>query len=344
MPIKIAERLHPFSHCPGSYCPLPGSNLRIQIFPALLVVHDLTHSEPIWMAEIPVPLRAPIHQFTLELDLEKGCIRVWGESQDGYFRYQIFHTNDPHTLSIQIDKGLTSWSPVALKQHQGFKIANSQPFPSIFTERLSLGSQKSQDWDLIKRRADLKEILPVWLRLGELMGTREFSYDGTGALLKICQEASKLEVYQALLNCFQASFMGILSPSLWDKHYQGFDLKEPSGSSSPLALLTEGAKFIRSLFLRTVDHEISILPLLPPQFHCGRFLHVSCDALGHVDLEWASKRIRQMDFHAAVTDSVQFRFAKEIDCFRLNGEMHSADQPIQVEQGKVYHFDRFQKS
>lgn len=342
MDIKIAERLRPFSHLPGSSCLLPGTHLSFQIFPALIAVHQLSASEPKFIEEIPVPAKGPVKDFTLQLDLEKGCIHVWGESKEGYFRYRILATAQPNQFMIKIEKGLADWSPKPTNLYPSWGIHQSH-VPAL-TDRLSLGNHKSQDWEMIKRRGDLTEILPAWLRLGQLTEQpKELAYEGTAALLKICENSSKENVYEAFQNLFYAGFEGILSPRLADTQYQGFQLTSAPTQLSPLILLTEGAKAIRSLFFRSQQNELFILPSLPPQFHCGRFLHVSCGSLGLLDLEWSKKMIRRMVFHVQKSGAVNFHFPHEIRAFRLNGQMYPTEKPIEMEEGKLYYFDRFQK-
>lgn len=339
MQIKIAERLSPFSHLLGTFCVLPRSALRLQIFPALIIVDDLSHAEPKRIAEITVPVKGPIKEFTVQLDLEKGVIHVWGECLQGYFRYMIFAQQDPFQIGFQLIKGLSYWSPDLSK----IQVGNYKNL-SVLTERLSLGNHKSQDWEGVKRRANLVEIFPSWLRLGQLVETPENVDDGGSAtLLKACEISSKMEVYDSFLNLFKVAFEGILSPSLDDVHHQGWDFTPPRHSLSPLILLSRGAKAIRSLFLRCHQNEIFVLPNLPPQFHCGRYLQVQCGDLGLLDLEWTKKMIRCMVFHAKKDIEINFHFPKEIKKFRLNGDEYQSEQLIAVKEGETYVFDRFQK-
>ncbi len=341
--IKIAERLHPFSHTPGEYCLLPKSSLRLQIFPALIIVHDLSESIPRLLAKIPVPIKGPVKEFTAQLNLEKGNIDVWGQSSEEYFHYRIFSALLPLQIALQIDKGLSTWKPKPLEQDPSFAIQQAAQ-SSITAERLSLGNHKSQDWDMVKRRSDLVEILPAWLRLGELIPSpKRISYEGTAALLNVCNKESKLEVYSTLQNLFKVAFEGILSPRLRDDQHQGFNFPTVPVSLSPLVLLTEGAKTIRTLFIRSDQNHIFILPCLPPQFHCGRFLQVQCAPLGLLDFEWTKKMVRRMIFYSQTDGAIHFHFPKEVHRFRLNGLIHPVEKPIEVLSGQIYTFDRFQK-
>jgi hypothetical protein len=336
MHIKIAERLHPFSHLPGTCCILPGTTLRLEIFPALLRVQDLSKSVPQEKTEIQVPLRGPIKDFTVQLDLEKGLVSVWGESPEGYFRYRI-KAKDSNQMAFEIEKGwFFSWSEISL-------VPRTQPILPFLMERLSLGNHKSQDWEMVKRRGDLAEIFPAWLRLGQMIeAPNEISYLGTAALLKTCQNASKMDAYEAFQNLFNAAFEGILSPSLIDNQHQGFNLPPPPAHLSPLLLLTEGAKAIRALFIRCEQSNIFILPCLPPEFHCGRFLHIQTPN-GLLDFEWSKKMIRRMVFRAEASGTIQMHFPLEIQGFRLNGQKCSVNKPLEIEKGCQYNFDLFTK-
>lgn len=334
MNIKIAERLRPFSHVSGTYCLLPGSHLRFQIFFAHIRVHLLTSAEPQELQEFSVPIKGPVKDFTVQLDLEKACIHVWGKSAEGYFRYRIIAKD--HSFFIKVEKGLTHWFPNV--EH------SEQTLMSVGIDRLSLGNHKSQDWDMVRRRGDLTEILPAWLRLGQFIQPSSESIDEQAAsLLKSCMTCTKENASEAFQNLFYAGFEGILSPRLVDSQYQGFQYPIAPSNASAIILLTEGAKAIRSLFFRMVDNEFFILPRLPPQFHCGRFLHVDCGGLGLLDMEWSKKLIRRLVFHAQKNTRLNFHFSREISSFRLNGENYPVDQSIEVEKDQIYVFDRFQK-
>lgn len=336
--IHITERLRPFSHQPGTCCLLPGSTLRFQIFPALLRVFDISTAYPKFLEEISVPVKGPVQEFTVQLDLERGWILVWGKTEEEFFRY-IIQAGET-SIHVDVQKGLSSWHPQELFSRIPY---THQPFNKKW-ERLSLGNHKSQDWEMVSRRADLGEILPALLALGQQVpDTFYFADEGTTSLLLECQNASKLIVYPTFINFFKASFEGILSPRLVDEQHQGFSLKTPSLPLSPLVLLSRGAKTIRSLFVHTHAKEISILPKLPPQFHCGRFLGVQCEDFGALDLEWSKKAPRRLLFKAYKTEVLHFHFPHEITDFRLNGKRHLVKDPIEVISGEQYIFDRFQK-
>lgn len=333
MHIKIPERLRPFSHTPGVCVILPGTSLRLQIFPTLIRVYDLLSTTPQLKENISIPLKGPLKNFTVQLDLEQVDIKVFGEDLNGYFRYRIFAGKDHQSLAFKIEKGLSN-----CKIHS----SNDRMIPP-FIDRLSLGGHKSQDFDKLNYNCDLIEILPIWLRLGQLVeASKTVVYEGTAALLKKCQEDNKIEVYSSFINLFKTGFEGLLSPRLIDDQHQGFEFPVLTQSFSPLILLTEGSKIIRSLFFQQTGNDLFILPRLPPQFHCGRYLQIRCEDLGLLDIEWTKKTIRRMVFHAEKNAEIQFHFPKDVNRFRLEGEIHPVGSPVEFLGGQVYHFDNFQ--
>jgi hypothetical protein len=311
--ITIAQRLRPFSHVPGTKLVLPGSRSQLVIYPTLVVVDD---------QEISIPLTGPVDDFTIQLDLEKGYVKVWGHYQEGFLRYRIHATTDGK-FAIVAEK-----SP----QENLFPKEADNLFELPSCERLSLGMDKAQDWDMVSRRADLNEILPFWHRLGQLL-PESHATGGTYSLLP------------SFLNLFHAGFEGILSPRLEDTQHQGFHLPQPKGS--PLALLTEGSKLIRSLFFTQDGNQMEILPLLPPEFHAGRMIHISCGDFGTLDIEWTKKTLRRMVFHSKVKSELKFIFPKHLKTFRLcerknqKGEIIEVGSTVQFDEGITYLLDNF---
>jgi hypothetical protein len=349
MHIKIAERLRIFSHRPGTYCLLPGTALRLQIFPALIRIEDLSNHPPKPVTELKLNIEGPVEDFTVLLDLEKGYVKVWGHGSNGFFRYKIVATQDSNLWALSVEKGQVS-ELVSSK----FSDSKALYIPPL-TDRLSLGNHKSQDWDMVIRRQNLEEIFPAWLRLGQLLPKQtSSSFEGTAHFLELCQKAKenkdRLPLLQPFLYLFMTGFQNLLSPRLTDEQHQGFDMPSvnPKSSLSPLVLLTEGAKIIRSLFVEETAQGIAILPALPIQFHHGRFIQVKCQG-GRIDLEWTKKSIRRLIFYAEETSSLKFLFSKEIRQFRFRkgdgdrGCFLTSQSAIEVEKEKIYYLDNFQK-
>lgn len=334
MRITISERLRPYQHVAGTQVLIPGTFVGATVFPALIRLHDFFQAEPKLLAEVPLPIRGPVKDFTVQQNLETGDVVVWGFGLEGYFRYRITYDNAVHIL---FDKG-----------GENIKLdVFSVTFPVGDTVRLSLGNHKAQDWSLVKRRLDLTEILPAWLRLGELIQVPQGSGKGTAALLHKCRQLidqkQKTDIVPNLTALFTVGFEGILSPRLFDHEYQGFQFSVPESTDSPLVLLAEGAQLISSLFVQPTHKSLSILPVLPPEFHSGRLVRYRWKGYGLIDMEWSKKMIKKMIFTSEVTDSIYFQFQKEVQRFRLNGVHLPVNQELKVVSGQKYLFDRFEK-
>ena len=337
MRIEIAQRLKPFSHQPGTYFILPGSTLRLQIFPALIRIFDLSNNAE--LGDVRFSIDGPLEQFTISQDLEKGQILVWGKAKHRFIRYRVaaHMQNAGMAITTENVNFSSNWNGVA---------DNRDLFKPLPTARLSLGSHKAQDWALMHRRRDLKEIFPIWNRLGQIVPELE----GAGGLLEQCELAVKDGGRDNILNFFYelflAGFEGGLSPRSQDTDYQGF-AQPPLLNGSALALLSKGSTLIRSLFLQINSDEIRFLPLLPPEFHCGRLNQAACGKYGEVDIEWSKKLIRRVIFKAKYTGLVNFNFQKEIKQFRLRTSSQEiklkACLPIEIQENEFYWFDNFEK-
>jgi hypothetical protein len=315
--IAIAERLKPFSHSPGASCLIPWSSWKVQAFPALLKFENLISSEKL---DSRLDWKGPVLDFTLELDLEKGVVWVYGHTAEGYRRVSIEMT--PEGLALE--------KKVILP---GSKI--EKPL-----ERLSLGMSKSLDWELVGRRHLMAEVFPVWFRLGQMVPEA-----GTAALFQTCE---KTEVAKLYLKIFLAGFEGILTPRLSDTDHQGI-LSDEQFPKSPLALLTEGAKNIRSLFFKEAEQEWAFLPCLSPEFHAGRFLQLQTRAGDKIDFEWSKKLLQKVIIHPADGREIFISLPKPLKSCRLRSSLkqkgirHSFEKPLVLARSQTLFLDRFEK-
>jgi len=323
MKITIADRLKPFSHLPGSSCVIPWSSFKVEAFPALLIFENLITFQK---QEYRLNWKGPVLDFTLELDLEKGVVWIYGKTQEGHRRICIEMGED----GILLDKKLIV-PGVKLKPHA--------------LERLSLGLSKTLDWELVSRRHEMAEILPVWMRLGQMVYFSGKAKAGTAALL---QECEKLDVAKNYLKLFLAGFEGILSPRLSDTDHQGI-VPEGHFSESPLVLLTEGAKYIRSLFFQEREDRWEFLPCLSPQFHAGRFLQLVTKAGDKIDFEWSKKLLQKVIIHSATDREVFMGLPKPLKSCRFRtslkekGFRHEMENSLKLAAGQVVFLDRFEK-
>src|SRR5262245_38465972 len=146
MKIKIAERLRPFSHLSGTCCVIPFTAIRLQIFPTLIRLFRYDENPlPTYLGEVSLHLTGPIKDFTMQQDLEKGGIKVWGKSLEGFFRYAIFPVED--TLHLKFDRKVDCTPSLSYTQKENEFIFSLpiKTFSPELNERLSLGNHKLQD-------------------------------------------------------------------------------------------------------------------------------------------------------------------------------------------------------
>ena len=253
MKITIAQRLHPFSHQMGTKFLLPNTSWSVQVFPTRLFFSDLEKGvEPLFFA---FDFTGPIDDFTAELDLEKGHLSVFGKTQKGYMRYQLFvkeegiwlHLEKAPEEKVVCRSSLAIGNTVLNKGDQICLVKQASEL-KLTQERLSLGMHKAQDWDLVRRRLDLKEIFPQWFLMASSITAKKTSSSDLGnySLLKICKEKiqrrEKEGVLQAFESLFCAAFEGVLVPRVWDLDYQGIIAETAIFNDfiSPLPLFARG--------------------------------------------------------------------------------------------------------
>lgn len=343
MRIEIATRLIPYSHTPGMCSLIPQTEWAGAFFPAM--VHVRTMRGPLVSCTHILPIRGPVQDFTIMLDLEKGAVRVHGKGQDGYFRYRVNKKNSD--LVLEWEK-----SPVAA---QDIILAKGcVAFPTPIHSRLSLGMHKQLDWDLVLRRADLKEIFPVLLRLSEwIPNGGMISADGQKTLFDLCRlsvEEKQVRTKSAdFNNLLTAAFRGILTPTLYDDLHQGFPAICSDQEKSPLSLLSSIAELIRSLFFQQDGDDLFLLPCLPVDFDAGRFLGLQTLEGDHLEMEWSKKLLRRAIIRPIKTREVSLVLQKPLKAFRARtnlkdkGRMIDAGIALKLKADQPLYLDRFQK-
>lgn len=383
MHIKIASRYKPYSHSCKTECMLPGTSLCFQVFPTHISCHDLSVFPIKKGAEWELNVRGPVENFTVQLDLEHGSICVWGYALEGYFRYRIqaLTTGEKNAFAFRFEK--TPPEGIVLQECQGLKASiwneqknvwldsliyqpkdnilffSGQVPPSYFTPqsdcRLSFGNHKAQEWEHVLRRLDLLEIFPFWVRLGQQVPfTALKTEEGTAFLLKEAQRALSLNDKKTAMRAFktliQVGFREILVPQMEDPFFQGIPLPAFSSSNnqSPLALLSEGSQTIQSLFVRIQQRTLEILPLLPPEIDCGRFIGVRCGNWGVLDIEWTKKFLRRVVLQTSEPCQIDLVLPLSIKRFRLKikakekGTKILAGFPLTLDSHRVYEMDNFE--
>lgn len=325
MPFKIAKKLRPFCHLPGTCCLIPFSQWQVEVFPSLLKFKNLVSGA---FQEMPIHFIGPLLDFTVELDLEGGCIRVFGHTQAGYRRYQIFMKKEGICLHFDKEK-----REVVIPA-EFVEIEASQ-------ERLSLGREKQLDWELVKRRKDMREILPLLFRLGQIVPRME--------RMSMPPPASKLEIEDYFLKLFLVGFKGMLMPSLIDIEHQGISLSLHTFFHSPFQLVHETKNQIRALFFQEEENSFSFLPLLAPSFHEGRMMDIKTSQGDTISFEWSKKLLRQVVIDPGKKRTVELKVQKELKSYRLRyqlkerGRRKSVHDALLWEEGKTLYLDCFEK-
>lgn len=339
MNIRIAARLHPFSHLPGTLCLIPKTHVQVRVFPARVEFSEQA---------IDWELQGPVKNFTVELDLEQEQITVFGMTRSGYLRYHIRVQSD--SIAIVFDKAPFATQERVLIPYGG-KVCASVPH-----ERLSLGMHKLQDWDRMRRRLDLKEIFPIWMRLGQITpcASPSFSNKGNLQLLKKCFECDKQEILPAFTQLFLAASEGICVPRLYDTDYQGIIPIQQAerGDPLPLEILTQGAALIRSLFFKEEGDLLSLLSCLPPDFHAGRMVDVHTHSGDRVDIEWSKKQMRSLCIRPQTERQVHLQLSKYLRTCRVRTGHKDKGAQCTINEGiltlelspeQSLFIDRFQK-
>lgn len=362
MKITIAERLHPFSHEVGTKFLLPRTSWSVQVFPTRLYFSDLEGKGESFYLELDFV--GPIKEFTAEMDLEQGSLSVFGKTRQGYLRYQIDSRDNGIFLTMEktpLD------NVICHRLSEEFSLQKGEPHLLLKTEggvaktreRLSLGMHKAQDWDLIRRRLDCKEIFPHWFALSRFSPSTEDNSkvrEGNFSLLRACEEKieqrDRVGVLEAFENLFLAAFEGILVPRLYDSEYQGIEITKAAikPNSSAMPLLVKSGRLIRSLFIREDKGDVWILPCLPSQFHAGRMIGVCTSQNECLNFEWTKKDLRRVEIESASNKEMRLRLPKGIRSLRLASKEGAKTVDVDsegravlsLEAGKTMQLDRFE--
>ena len=300
----------------------------MQIFPTLIRLPFL---------DIPLDLHGPMQEFTIEQNLEKGCIWISGHALEGHFRLQLLALQE--TIELSADRApqkgiLCNGQKLLPKEKLAWKWAGLY-LENAGQERLSLGSHKSQDWMLVWRRMDLSEILPILFHLSQWTPETPFSDCGMARLLE--------KDFSLFL---RAAFFGILAPRLVDDQHQGLLPPEKiSESANPCSLIAAAGEKIRRLFVEEADGQICF----PPQkiFSSGRMTNVQLSNIGALDLLWSKCTMQQMVLRAHQDADVRF-YLPGLGSFRLRrgaekGLRKFASDALHFQAGQEYWLDQFQK-
>ncbi|MEF9496542.1 MULTISPECIES: hypothetical protein [Chlamydia] len=331
--IKITQSFKPYTLIPGTFMPIPGSELYAQIFPTLWRVFSASHE---LLNEGYVDAQGPLKRFAVFQDLHRGGLTVASEQ----YKYYILPSGE------KVD---------SLKGHL--------PCADSAEPLLSLGVYKHADLHKIRYRRDLKEVLPLLLRLSSLTPAssrgEEYLKKGSGILFvdayEKIQARKKMEIYSALSSLYLAGFSENLLPRVYDTEYQGILNELPEKTireNIPFALLVYSMAMLRDLFIFRDREIVEILPSLPPEFPCGRFVNVYLQGIGKFSLEWSKKTIRRVCLYAQEATPLLLGFSPELSHCRLrqwekkqlvNSSKICLGESMEIKAGTTYLWDCFHK-
>lgn len=322
MKIKIAQKFKPFSHVKGEKFLFPGTTLVITTFPTRLEIEDLMQIIPPKVKEWP--WTGPVKGFTAELDYDREELKVFGFAKEGYFSYVlkikegklVLHYEKKETVLVQVTP-------------------SGKP-----KEKLSLGSHKAQDLSRIRERLDPAELFPLWLQVAFACPKVDAARGRLGqyALLKECEKGG----VDPFLNFFQSAFHGCFIPRLIDTEYQGMALPTKE-NAHPLPLLIDSVEHLLSLFYKRLSpNHLALLPGLPKELHCGRFVNIPLEGGILVHFEWTKKALRRVVIENPQGWPCTLTFPKSIASCRIRKERRAfRDHTLALQDKGCITLDRF---
>jgi hypothetical protein len=358
MQIKLQNKLIPFSHTVPIEILLPKTFWKIKIYPTLICFFDMRQQNLQETLKIFLGLKGPVKDFTVFLDLERFEIRVRGESLLGYFSYSIFQKGKEIVFFLEksFSEGIkfdSFKSGIIFPKEEIVLPLESFDFKSKTLENLSFGIFKLQDFDLIKKRQDMREICPYIYRLSQLIPDSDRKNIGTMSLVKnledLINKKDKNNLESSFLTLLKVAFSKTFTPRLSDEDFQGIIPNENiPPSSSSLFILKETARLIREMFFKEDGKIFHILPSLPTSLFCGRFTNIAT-SFGNLDIEWSKKQLRRMIFKANKDFDLKLQLSSQIKDFRVlsekkgRGKLFLRDEVIPIKAQHIYYFDHFQK-
>ena len=365
MLIRISNKLLPFSISPGVRMIIPYTLWQVQIFPTKLILEKGKSCSKYDKKEIIWDIRGPFCFFSAVNDLEKGSIKVYSKNEDGNFFYII--SAKEKNIVIDIKKIPNSSLSYLIDENRkvinkGENISlpiNNSDFNLLSyetTERLCFGVHKKQQWERVVQRKDLKEILPIWLRIGQYIPCID---EKKSTILKKCEEAiAKKDVKNCLkylMQTFQTSLSSIVPsimvPSLVDDQFHGIFTDDNIEEYHPFILLKKGSKLIRSLFFQEHGNKLIFFPLknISSFFPCGRFINIKTDSGIICNMMFSKRKIHTVTIKTFEPKEIELCFPSYVKSFRLRknrrqkGKIYKENSFILNMEDSFFILDRFQK-
>lgn len=334
MRFNIKDRFCLFSHEPGVEVLLPFTDCIIKIFPNRWVVNNRV---------IDLAIQGPVKGFTVQQDIEKARLVVYGIANGCYFCFFLFAKQDQlvclldryskDVISYSLDAKLSTFQK---KQEVVLPISLTSFSPG--NERLSLGCYKAQNIDLMKINKPIKLLLPVWYRLSQIQPFMDIDLTS--------HQYRSTDLQKSVIHFFNRYFSKVSVPALEDSREGLPDFFEKD--TNLIEFLQTTYLQIRQLFFMQDDNRFSILPKLPSIFNCGRVISLSGGKYGVIDFEWSKGRIRKLFFKSNLDASIYWDFSN-VSSFRITSLRQGkkaalkAAMPVTVTKGESYLLDHFEK-
>jgi hypothetical protein len=351
--IKIDHHLKPFSHAYNTKTLIPYTEYVATISPGRILLSHIEGAEP---TILKLMVQGPIEEFTVENEIVKGIVTVFMQTKEGYLRYRIFRKENE--LILQIERCPKNGIRIDFNQlDKRYEKGEEIPIASLSPKEesspafsdISFGSYKAQDVDLVRRRSDLKEVLPLILSFAERVPISR-SYAASQGCYELLPLLNKnldgKELDRVLKIIYHAAFEGILVPRSNDTDYQG--LVESISQDSPLPFLISFKELVLQLLVRFEGGHLFLLPQLPHSLDAGKI--VGCTVpFGFIDMEWSKRRLKSFILTATETRSLHLSCSQGLKGYRLRtkedhkGKTKLVTDEVFIVEGKKYFFDKFTK-
>ncbi|ANH78262.1 hypothetical protein [Candidatus Chlamydia sanziniae] len=330
--ISLTQYFKPYTRIPGKALPIPGATLYARVFPSCWSLFSSTHE---LLAKESVVMQGPLKRFVVFQDLHRGGLAITSEC----YKYYLLPSGE-YTTSLK----------------------GKLPSASLAVPLLSLGVHKHADWQKIRQRQDLKEMLPLWLRLAAMVPKEKHEDPlptyGTGRLLarahQKIREKKITEIVPTLLSLVLSGFSECFLPRLYDTEWQGIlpDITPNHELEVPFSLLAHSFVMLQEIFISYQGKFIQILPALPPEFPCGRLVGVHLPNIGTLSMIWTKKTIRQVSLEAYHTTPLFLQFCSSLRTARLRQwtrrrfsgfKQIALGENVEIKAGTTYLWDCFCK-
>ena len=318
--IQIRQKHRPYSHCFGTKSPIPNTSFSLEVWPRKMRLFSKDQS----FAYV-VECNGPVKNFTLLLDLERGCLVFFYQAKEGFISWSIKGHKDG--ICFYLKKSPSEGLVVNNKRMQAkdsfLETCKEEITGYESVEKLCLGVHKNQEIDKVLLRGDLRETLPLYFRFGQYFKKTK-PLDSISVLQKaeLCQIHALLMVKKS-----QHDLVGIdhisIDHDLFASAYQR----------------------IRHDFFRQESKNLYFMPNMN-LFHAGRLtgLQFSCGTLSFI---FRKKRVFRvvMDIHddgeihvSPINGLSSFRIRKNL---HLKAERYDAHSSIMCKKGERLYLDNF---